>query len=244
MDRIREMQIFIQVVDSGNFTRAADALGVPRSTISTGLQSLEDRMRSQLLHRTTRQVVPTRDGLEFLPLAREIVDATDRAETMFLQPDDSISGQLRVDMPSRIAREIVIPALPGFLRTHPALSVELSARDTLTDLVANGVDCVLRVGVLESSDLISRKLGDLPFVTCASPAYLARFGEPRTPDELVGHHIVNYASKFPARTSELSFMIDGKATEISLQGAITVDSAEAYIAAALAGLGLIQGASL
>lgn len=234
------MQIFIQVVDSGSFTRAADALSLPRSTISTALQALEDRMRVQLLHRTTRQVVPTRDGLEFLPLAREIVDAAERAATMFLQPKDSISGRLRVDMPSRIAREIVIPALPGFLSTHPALSVELSASDSLTDLVANGVDCALRVGILESSDLIGRKLGDLPFVTCASPAYLARVGTPQTPADLTRHHIVNYTSRFPARRSELTFVIDGKPAELALPNTITVDSAEAYIAAALAGLGIIQ----
>lgn len=240
MDRIRQMQIFVQVVENGSLSRAADVLALSRSTVSTEIQGLEDRMRCQLLHRTTRQVLPTRDGLEFLPVAREIIEAAFAADEMFLQPDHEITGRLRVDMPSRIAREVVIPALPGFLDTQPGLSIELSASDGLTDLVANGVDCVLRVGILESSELISQKLGDLPFVTCASPGYLKRCGTPVTLGDLTLHRIVNYTPRFPARSSYLSFMVDDEQARITLQSAITVDSAEAYIAAALAGLGIIQ----
>lgn len=240
MDRIRQMQIFVQVVDSGSFSRAADLLRLQRSTVSTEIRTLEDRLQCQLLHRTTRQVVPTRDGMDFLSVAREIVDSVMAAEAMFLQPEHGITGRLRIDMPSRIAREVVIPALPQFLADQPGLSIELGASDGLTDLVANGVDCVLRVGALESSELISRKLGELPFVTCASPAYLARFGTPEMPDDLTGHRIVNYTSRFPARSSDLTFRVDGGRVDIAVRNVITVDSAEAYVSAAQAGLGIIQ----
>ncbi|MBK4216369.1 LysR family transcriptional regulator [Paracoccus caeni] len=240
MDRFRQMQIFVQVVESGNLSRAAEALRLPRSTVSTELQALEDRLQCQLLHRTTRQMVPTRDGIEFLPVAREIIEAVLSAESMFLQPEDGIVGRLRIDMPSRIARKIVVPALPGFLAAHPGLSVELSAHDRFTDLVANAVDCALRVGSLDDSGLIGRKLGDLPFATCASPDYLARFGTPKVPDDLAGHRLVSYAPRFPATSSDLTFLVRENLSEVTLPSSIMVDNAEAYIAAAVAGLGIVQ----
>ena len=240
MDRIRQLQVFIQVMESGNLTRAAAVLGMPRSTLSTELQALEDRLNTQLLLRTTRKVVPTPDGEAFLPTAREIVDAMASAETMFTHAPPTLTGRLRVDMPGRIGRKLVIPALPHFLAAHPGLRLELGTSDRLVDLVAEGVDCVLRLGELEESALISRRIGEIAYVTCASPAYLARHGTPRGPDDLGGHLLVNYAAELPAERATLALFQHGALHEIPLPAAITVNNAEAYLAAALAGLGMIQ----
>ena len=239
-DRIRQMQIFLQVLESGNFTRAAQALGLPRSTVSTEIQLVEDRLQAQLFLRTTRKVVPTQDGRRFAESARDILDAVTASEQMFRHADLHLSGRLRVDVPSRIGRRLILPALPDFLDRHPGLSVDLSASDRIVDLVADGVDCALRVGSLENSELVSRNLGMLRFVTCASPAYVARHGLPRAPGALATHRLVNYATRLPAMSAELEITENGQARPVSMASTITVDGAEAYLAAALSGLGLIQ----
>ena len=240
MDRVRQMQIFIQVMESGNLTRAAAALGLPRSTVSTELQALEDRLKTQLLRRTTRKVVPTPDGHAFLHSARDIVDAVASAETMFTAAQPRLAGRLRVDMPVRIGRKLVIPALPEFLAAHPDLTLELGTSDRRTDLIAEGVDCVLRLGELESSELISRRIGHVAFVTCASPAYLARHGIPETLDDLAPHLLVNYATQLPTGRGALEFSMNGTLHEVALATPVTVNNAESYIACALAGLGIVQ----
>lgn len=240
MDRFRQLTIFIQVMESGNFTRAAEALAIPRSTVSTEVQALEDRLHCQLLHRTTRRVAPTPDGEQFLRIARDIVETMEDAERMFAGRDMPIAGRLRVDMPSRVGRKIVIPALPAFLAAHPELSIELSTSDSYVDLVASGIDCVLRLGALESSELVRRKLGDVAFVTCASPDYLARHGYPATPEDLSTHLLVNYSQHFPPTSSTLSLRDGGRVREVEMRAVVTVNGAEAYLAATVAGLGLAQ----
>ncbi|MFS4437400.1 LysR family transcriptional regulator [Paracoccaceae bacterium GXU_MW_L88] len=240
MDKLRQLKIFIQIMESGNFTKAAKALAMPRSTVSTELQALEDRLGCPLFHRSTRNVTPTADGYAFLDVAREVTDAVDSAEARFINSQTQLSGRLRVDMPSRIGRKIVIPALPDFLAAHPGLHLDLSTSDRPVDLVTDGVDCVLRLDSLRSSELICRKLADIPFVTCASRDYVNRYGNPASRAALTGHKLVNYATKFPAGEPSLTVLDNGAPCEIPMQSALTVDNAEAYIAAACAGLGLIQ----
>lgn len=117
MDRIEQLKIFIQVVDSGNFTKAALVLNKPRSTVSTVIQELENKLGTSLFHRTTRSMSPTDDGLQYFELARSLVDQFDAAETLFLNNPVKVKGRIRVDIPSRIARRIVIPALPDFFNS-------------------------------------------------------------------------------------------------------------------------------
>ncbi|MGP4842832.1 LysR family transcriptional regulator [Marinobacter sp. 1Y8] len=234
------MQIFIQVMESGNFTRAAEAMAIPRSTVSTEIQALEDRLHTQLLLRTTRKIVATQDGRQFMKIARDIVDAVAASESMFRQTELHLSGRLRVDVPSRIGRKLVIPSLPDFMARHPDLAIDLSASDRMVDLVADGVDCALRLGVLEDSELVCRSLGEVSFVTCASADYLTRYGTPTTLDDLKSHFLVNYTSRLPATSSTLEFQKKGGSQKIEMHSAISVDGAEAYLEAALFGLGLIQ----
>jgi Transcriptional regulator len=237
MDRIRQMEVFAQIVESGSFTRAAEVLGLPRSTLSTSVQMLENRLGAQLLHRTTRALRPTPDGLRFLAQARALIEAMDEAEAMFSDTPAELTGHLRIDMPSRLARRTVIPALPGFLARHPRLTLDLSATDRRIDLLAEGVDAVVRMAVLEDSDLVCRVLGRSPMATVASPAYVARHGMPAGPEDLAGHVLVNYAQQMPARSAELE-LPEGRMVPMAAR--LCVDNAESYYAAALSGIGIIQ----
>ncbi|MCB2055641.1 MAG: LysR family transcriptional regulator [Geminicoccaceae bacterium] len=240
MDRIREMEVFIQVMESGNFTRAAAALGMPRSTVSTVIQALEDRVGTQLLRRSTRQMVPTDEGGRFLGTAREIVDAVHETDQMFRRRVARFHGRLRVDMPSRIGRRIVIPALPALLEENPGLEIEVGTTDRKIDLISEGIDCLIRVGTLHDADIICRKLGDLEVITCASPGYLDRHGVPKQPSDLSAHLMVHYGATLPAGPPAFTYRTPSGAAEVRMRSRVTVNNAESYIAAARSGLGLIQ----
>ncbi|MEX0695249.1 MAG: LysR substrate-binding domain-containing protein [Rhodospirillales bacterium] len=234
------MEVFIQVMESGNFTRAADALGLPRSTISTVIQALEDRLGTQLLRRSTRRMVATDEGERFLGTARGIIDAAADAEQMFRQKSSQIRGRLRIDMPSRIGRRFVIPALPALLDQHLDLRIEISTTDRKVDLISEGVDCLIRVGELQNSETICRKLGDVGLITCGSPEYFARFGWPGSVAVLSTHRLVNYDSSLPAQPARFEYQTRTRSIQHPMSSVISVNNAEAYIAAACAGLGLIQ----
>tara|TARA_R110000868_G_scaffold35261_1_gene126584 strand:- start:173 stop:1105 length:933 start_codon:yes stop_codon:yes gene_type:complete len=240
MDRIQQMQAFVQVVESGNFTRAAEALGLPRSTVSSTVQALEDRLGVQLLQRTTRVVRPTQEGLQFADTARDLVDAVAQAEGQYRFRPDDISGRLRIDMPSRIARRMVIPHLHEFRARFPAITLDISATDRLIDLVSEGIDAVVRLAELEDSELICRKIGDVPMLTCGSADYIARHGVPKTPADLTDHCLVNYALRMPALSAEWDGLENGQEVTVEMRSYLCVDNAESYVAGALSGHGLIQ----
>ncbi|PWR18706.1 LysR family transcriptional regulator [Zavarzinia compransoris] len=237
MDRIDLFRIFARVVEGGSFTRAADSLRLPRSTVSTAVQDLEARLGVRLLHRTTRRVTPTADGTAFYERALRLVQDMEEAEGLFRQSAAQPRGLLRVNVPGRIGRRMIAPALPDFLDRYPAIDVDLGVTDRPIDLVGEGVDAVIRVGHLPDSGLIARTLGTLPLINCASPAYLARHGVPMAPGDLAAHVAVNYASPLSGRIAEWEC---GAAGTVTLPARVTVNSAEAYIACCLAGLGLIQ----
>ncbi len=144
-------------------------------------------------------------------------------------------------MPGRMARHLVMPALPAFLAAHPALQLMLSSTDRRVDLVREGFDCVIRVGALEPSSLVARPLGHYRQINCASAAYLARYGTPRSLSELSGHRLVHYGSSSGPRESGFEYLqADGSRAVLAMSGALTVNDSESYLAAALAGLGIIQ----
>lgn len=240
MDRVRQMEIFVQVMESGSFTRAADALRMPRSTVSTVIQSLEDRLGAQLLQRSTRRMVPTDEGRRFLDTARKIVDDVSATDQMFRQPGNQVRGRLRIDMPSRIGRRCVIPALPGLLKSHPELQIEISTTDRMVNLIAERMDCLIRVGTTLNSEITCEKLGDVQIITCASPEYLKARGIPVGLDDLTRHEMVNYGSSLPTAPPSFDYFSQGRAIEMQMTSRVAVNNAEAYIAAARAGLGMIQ----
>jgi len=240
LDRVDLFRIFTRVVDCASFTRAADTLGIPRSSVSAAVQQLEGRVGARLLHRTTRKVSPTQDGLAFYDRCQRVISHMEETENLFRQNTAEPSGRLRIDVPGRIGRLVIAPALPDFLDRYPLIDVDLGVTDRAVNLVEDRVDCVLRVGPLSDSALVARQIGKLPLVNVASPAYLARHGIPQTPDDLADHQAVNYASPTSGRIEDWEWVEGGALKSREMRGRVTVNSAEAYIACCLAGLGLIQ----
>lgn len=240
MDRIDLFRVFCRVVECASFTRAADQLGLPRSSVSLAVQELEGRLGTRLLHRTTRKVSPTQDGLLFYERSQAVIGQVEDVEGLFQQGDRGLAGRIHVDMPGRIGRLIVAPALPDFLDRYPGVDVILGATDRASDLVADALDCVLRVGPLADSSLVARLLGDIAFVNVASPAYLERHGIPQTPSDLDRHHMVLFASPTTGRVEPFEWCEGSKVRTRRARGRVTVNNAEAMIAACLAGLGIIQ----
>lgn len=240
MDRIDQLRIFIRVAHSGSFTLAADQLGLPRPTVSLALQQLEARLGARLLHRTTRRVSLTPDGAALLERAPSLVADVEELEKQFRPDAGPLAGRIRVDMPSRIARRLVAPALPAWLALHPGLQIELGSSDRSIDLVQEGVDCALRVGTPASSSLVARPVGRVRLIHCASPAYLARYGVPHSPLDLPRHQAVHYAAPGSGRAGPWEWEEQGRIQQCPMDGSVTVNNAETYIACCLAGLGLIQ----
>ena len=240
MDRIDTLRTFLRVAEMRSFTRAAASLQMPRSTVSTAIRELETRLGTRLLSRTTRHVALTHDGQELYDRALRLLGELEALEGLFHQDDTQLHGRLRIEAPGRIARLIIVPALPDFFARYPGIELEIGASDRPVNLVTEGVDCAIRVGELAESSLIARPLGQLPLINCASPDYLARHGTPTTLDDLWHHQAIHYASPFGSIAEDWEYREAGESRMLSLPGRIIVDNAESYIAACLAGLGLIQ----
>ncbi|MFT8719730.1 LysR family transcriptional regulator [Acetobacter sp.] len=240
MDRIDLFRMFIRVAETESFSRAAASLNVPRSSVSTSIQQLETRLGARLFARTTRNVNLTADGRAFYEQATRIVADVEEVEGLFRQDQGALQGRIRVDMPGRIGRLIVAPALPDFMEHHPDIEIVLGVTDRAVNLVEDGVDCALRVGPLADSSLIARHIMDLDVINVASPRYLGSHGIPRTPDDLPHHKAVHYASPASGRIEAWEWVEGAEIQTCQMKGQITVNSAEALIACCLAGLGMIQ----
>jgi len=240
MDRIDLLRIFTRVVDCASFTRAAETLGLPRSSVSAAVQELERRLGARLLHRTTRKVAPTHDGAQFYERALRLVADMEDAEGLFRPGAEPPAGRLRVDVPGRIGRLVLAPALPAFLERHPQIDIDLGVSDRMVNLVEEAVDCAVRVGAVTQPGLVARTIGPLALINVASPAYLARAGVPLTPADLPAHQAVGYAAAGQARPEDWEWIEHGAAHSLALPARVIVNNAEAYIACCQAGLGLIQ----
>lgn len=181
MDRFNQYRVFVQVAEMGSFIRAAHVLEVPRASVSAAVQQLETQLGVRLLHRTTRQVRLTADGEQLLERLRPLLAEVEDIDQSFQASQRQASGRLSVDVPSRIARRLIAPALPSLLRRHPHLQLVLGSADRAIDLVQEGVDCAVRVGDLHDSSLVMRPLGHIALINCASPAYLSEYGHPTHP---------------------------------------------------------------
>ncbi|ASM14580.1 LysR family transcriptional regulator [Serratia marcescens] len=242
MDRFNQYRVFVQVAEMGSFIRAAHALEVPRASVSAAVQQLETQLGVRLLHRTTRQVRLTADGEQLLERLRPLLAEVEDIDQSFQASQRQASGRLSVDVPSRIARRLIAPALPSLLRRHPHLQLVLGSADRTIDLVQEGVDCAVRVGDLHDSSLVMRPLGHIALINCASPAYLSEFGHPLHPADLAeGHWSIGYASPRTARESPWEYLTgDGHTQRLDLPSRVVVNNAESYIACCRAGLGLMQ----
>jgi DNA-binding transcriptional LysR family regulator len=240
MNTLESMQVFVRVAEQASFTRAAESLGLLKATVSQAVQQLENSLGTRLLHRTTRKVQMTLDGQSYYDRCKELLADVESVQTMFQRSGETIRGRLRVDLPSRLARSYVIPALPEFLRAHPQVEFELSTTDRLVDPIQEGFDCVLRVGAPRDPQLISRPLGQLKFLNVASADYLRRRGTPQSLEDLAQHDLIHYATVFGGRVDGFEYPLDGGFKQWPMSGPLVVNSSDAYHAACLAGLGLMQ----
>lgn len=240
MNQLEAMQVFVRVAELASYTRAAESLDMPKASMSTAVQQLESEFGTQLLHRTTRKVQMTLDGRACYERCKDLLADMDELRSMFQQGPQALRGRLRVDMPTGVARTMVIPRLPEFLRQHPLLEIELSCTDRKVDLVREGFDCVMRVGTLDDSSLIARPLGWFAIMNCASPEYVRAYGMPETVDDLAQHRLIDYVGTFGAKSTGFEYHDSVGFRTVDMPAALTVNSAEAYQAACLAGLGIIQ----
>jgi DNA-binding transcriptional LysR family regulator len=240
LDRLDLLRIFTRVIDCASFSKAADTLQMPRSSVSTAVKQLEARVGARLIHRTTRRVSPTQDGSAFYERSMRVLGDYEETESLFRQNASGLHGKLRINVPGRFGRLIVAPALPDFFARYPGIEIEMGVTDRPVDLIEDGVDCAVRVGPLGDSGLIARRLGDLDLLNCASPAYLKAHGTPLGIADLKHHLAVRYASPSTGRIEDWEYVEHGKVRMLRVAGQVTVNNAEAYIACCLAGLGLIQ----
>ncbi|HEY2048486.1 MAG TPA: LysR substrate-binding domain-containing protein [Caulobacteraceae bacterium] len=192
MDRLEAMRLFARVVERRSFTQAANDLGLPRSTATQVIKQLEERLGVRLLQRTTRTVRPTLDGEAYYRRCLAILDDVEDAENAFRGA--APKGMLRIEVQGTLARHFLTPGLPGFFARYPGIDIAMSESERWVDVVREGVDCVLRFGVLPDSDLVARQVTMLERITVAAPAYLAQFGRPETPGDLAGHRQVGLRS--------------------------------------------------
>jgi LysR family transcriptional regulator, regulator for bpeEF and oprC len=242
MDRFQAMQVFTKVVDANSFSRAADNLGLPRTTVTTTVQGLESMLQVRLLNRTTRRISLTPDGAAYYERCVRILNDLDETEASFRNVARGPKGRLRIDLPASIGRLILIPKLCEFYSRYPDIELVIGMGDRPVDLVQEAVDCVIRVGELRDSSMVARRIGTFQTLTCASPAYLERYGEPHTIEDLEQHQAVHYFSSRTGRIIDWDFIVDGAVTEVKLKGSVAVNDSDAYVACALQGFGLIQPA--
>ncbi|WP_025855533.1 LysR family transcriptional regulator [Pseudomonas sp. CHM02] len=238
MDQVKAMKVFVRIYERSSFTLAADDLNLPRATLTHTLNQFEAWLGTRLLERSTRRVRPTLDGEAYYQRCVQLLAELEEAELAFRTV--APKGRLRVDLHGTLAKYFVVPALPQFMARYPDIELSISEADRFVDLIAEGVDCVLRAGTLGDSALIGRRVANLRQVTCASPAYLRKYGEPKSLVELSEHRAVNYVSRTTAKLFPFEFMVNGELQEVTIKGALSVFGAEIYSASAVAGLGIIQ----
>jgi LysR family transcriptional regulator for bpeEF and oprC len=237
------MRVFVRVAERGSFARAADELDISRAAASGHVAALERHLGVRLLHRTTRRVSITAEGADFLRRSRRILDELRAAEESLHEARTKPQGELRVDVPVAFGRYLLLPALPQFAKRYPAIELDIRLNDHVVDLVAERVDVAVRVGPLRQSGLVARRIAEMTLVSCAAPSYLEEHGEPTTPDELRGHRLLGLRSN-NGGPPEWNFPPPYTPRRLKLHFALTFNTVEAPIMAAMEGLGICRNVDL
>lgn len=241
MDQLLAIRAFARVVEAGNFTRAADSLDMPNATLSKLVQELETHLGIRLLQRTTRRVTVTPEGRDYYEKAMRIVRDLEDIDSACNAESGTPRGYLRIDVGGSTARDVLIPLLPDFVARYPEIRLDLGVSDRAVDLISDSVDCVIRGGPLSDSSLVARHLGDAEMITCAAARYLKTYGVPAYPQELKnGHRLVSYQSSQTGRAFPFRFAQGSETIEIKTEHRIGINESNAHLAAAVAGLGIIQ----
>ena len=237
MDRLKLIETFVRVVDSGSFSAVAREERTTQSAISKQIQALEAQVGALLLIRSTRQHVLTEAGQLFYERCLQVIETLEEARLEVHRAEHEISGVVRVAAPSAFGRLHIVPRLPTFYTRYRKLRVQLQLSDDFVDLVAAGIDVAFRVGDLKDSRLVARRIGTAHRATLASQAYLDQHGEPQSPDQLLSHNCLVYSGL--ASLNEWSFVDDsGQAYEVRVNGNFESNSSEALRQAVCEGIGI------
>jgi DNA-binding transcriptional LysR family regulator len=233
----REMEAFVRSVELGGFSAAARELKLSPSALSKLVSRLESALKVRLLNRTTRRLAPTPEGELFLARCRRILAELEDAESEVGRRRDQPRGKLRLHVGVGLATHLVVPALPKFLARYPEVEVELIVEDRTLDLTQEGIDISVRPGPPADASLVARKLGEFERVVCAAPAYLARHGEPRAPEELARHRCIGII--LPGR-SQWPFMTPSGRRVVQVTPILSANSNDTVLQLGLSGLGIIR----
>jgi DNA-binding transcriptional LysR family regulator len=237
MDRLRLMEIFVRVVETGNFSAVAREERSTQSSVSKQIQALETMLGAKLLVRSTRSHALTEAGKRYYERCRQVLDTLEEARVEIQRTENDIAGVLRVAAPASFGRLHIVPRLPAFFARYPQLKIDLQLDDGFVDLVVGGIDVAFRVGELKDSRLIARRIGTAHRAALASPDYLARHGEPHTPHELRDHQCIVYTGL--ANLSEWNFQDEeGRQHTVRVNGHLQSNSSEAIRQAVVEGLGI------
>ncbi|HDK6550272.1 TPA: LysR family transcriptional regulator [Klebsiella pneumoniae] len=241
MDRFDAMRAFARVVEAGSFTKAAQTLHMSKTTVTQLIQQLESRLRVRLLHRTTRKLGVTPDGAVYYERVIRLLADMEDAENSLSSAAMTPRRRLRVDVPSPLARLILVPALPAFHARYPDIQIDMGVSDRVVDLIGDNVDCVLRGGQITDQSLIARHVGDLQIGVYVAPSYVERLGAPAHPRELqnTDHCIVGFLSSRTSKIDPLVLCSENERIEITGNYVLAVDDGNAYLEAGLVGLGVI-----
>ena len=238
MDRIDAMATLVAAVDAGSLSGASRTLGMPLATVSRKVSDLEAHLRTQLLIRSSRRLTLTEAGVAFVASARRLLDDLDEAERAASGEYRAPRGHLNITAPIMFGRLHVEPVVLDFLEAYPEITVRLTLADTVMNLVDDHVDVAVRVGKLPDSRLMALRLGEIGWVACASPDYLAHRGEPDSPEALADHDCVMFEGLYS--THVWTFGRDKQVRDISVRPRLSVNSADAAIAAAVRGAGITR----
>jgi DNA-binding transcriptional LysR family regulator len=240
MDKFAAMRTFIGVADAGNFSRAAEQLGLPRPTVTRLVQQLEKELQIKLLHRTTRRMTLTEEGRRYYQGALQLITDIDTLESDVAGARSRPRGTIRVGVPGTLASSVVIPALSDFFAQYPDIAIDLKIDNRSADLIERGIDCVIRIGSIVDDRLVARPLAHLDFVTLASPAYLSARGRPVHPQDLVHDHTsIQVVSPRTGRPYRYTLSRGGESVSPRADRYLTADDARAALAACHAGLGIV-----
>ena len=238
MDRFKQIETFVSVVQRGSLSAAAKAEGVAPAIIGRRIDALEERLGVKLLLRTTRKISLTFDGNSFFEQCQQVLKDLEQAESGVAQGGSVATGFLRVTAPAGFGRRHVAPLLPEYQRRHPAVSISLDLTDRIVDLIHEGLDCAIRIGDLPDSSLVAVKLAENRRLVVASPAYLQRHGTPRTPDDLGRHRCLSFGSTGPQDRGWQFRGADGQVFTQRVSGPLECSDGAVLHAWTLAGHGL------
>ena len=255
MDKLNSLIIFVRAAQNRSFSEAARQMGMSPSSVSKAVQRLEEELGIRLLNRTTRSVTLTDDGAAFYVRCRQIIDELEEAEQELLRTRYQPSGTLRIDLTMALGRMHIVGALPLLTAKYPSLKLDVSLNDRFVDLIEEGIDAVVRLGIGTDSRLIMHRVATVRFVVCASPDYFKRHGIPKTPQDLKQHNCINFVYPQTRRVFEWRFQHgslhtpgnprnalphQGEQFEMPVEGSLRFDHAESLLEAAIAGAGIVQ----